>query len=1111
MNKKILNAVLGIFLLVTLIVYTGAEETLNNSENKTTYEKENDLEQNVSLIVLTDEQNIPEENKSLEKTNDSKISTNKTVNSIDAPSTTNYTELDNFTTQESNEKINGTDETLEKAEQQSISSGSGGNLNNNAQYIDSLELNLNNESEEEVNKIGLEEIEISETGKKDVVYLYNSLGKKVVEIKECDKEETEGISWQENEINELEKEVILSSLDYFDSPLVVYSYLTTEAKEENIKIYWESGESRDITNLEEFSVGYYDENGNGLIDKVSWIVPHLSEQVFNIVIEIEKISQSEEQLFLNVSAPPEQTTNPLIFNFDVNYSGNFSCQLIVGGNEYNNLSSSQDYSLNLPNGVYNWEAYCFDVLNNTWDSKFGNFTINEGFSVNLIGGNVSLAGGRLYFFDGVKNDLKYNGLVNIHSEKPSNIKIELKRDNFVYYTKEISENITDYSLNLDKNILNQSGMYNLTVYFNSPSAKNSTSLIFSVASANLSFNTTQIQEGQTVNIGASVISPLEIISYIILDYGNGTLSYQTTPTNLFSKNYFGRYTWDGQFTVKMNLIVGGNSFEIQKNGITVTDVPSGIDDDAPSISLLNPDDEEIIKGSIVNFSYKASDNIKIQNCTFKLYGNCASMNYCSTSDSNLIFPLNSQQKALANNFSVKNNKEVEINLKDFEDGIYEWIVECYDNSSNYDWEIGFFEVRVNQTSQATSQDYDQKEEIEVLKEQADAFIITNFNLEEKEILEDLNILNDTKYYKKRLLDIENFFKENYKYVSSPTLRETKTREYLEELESIKNKIPKSIVIQESHEYIKNSIDADFEEIIEEYFQSTNTQISKSSIKKLANINKDLQNELSVSVRVKNVEIEYNNGTEKITLVKKEITLNDESYENLLEFVPKELSRNTEGVTFLNKNKVVEEDSLFEIKYGDLEKEEIVYYFLSPVKLKDIEATETLLFEDDLNKFEAGLTGFFVLELITGDFTIYAIVAFILLLALLFIIPFVIKKFRIIGWKREPNVVKVFNLIDEINKLLKEKEIEKAREKYYKIKEIYPVLPQKTKGYFYQKIKEMLIRIDRKDIFNLVKEYQEAKRKWNKEDVMRLYEDIKKIYERLPEKDRKRVYGIINGY
>ena len=104
-----------------------------------------------------------------------------------------------------------------------------------------------------------------------------------------------------------------------------------------------------------------------------------------------------------------------------------------------------------------------------------------------------------------------------------------------------------------------------------------------------------------------------------------------------------------------------------------------------------------------------------------------------------------------------------------------------------------------------------------------------------------------------------------------------------------------------------------------------------------------------------------------------------------------------------------------------------------------------------------------------------------------------------------------DLLEEADKFLKEKEIEKARENYYKIKEIYPVLPYKTRAYFYKKINEMLIRIDRKDIFGLVKEYQEAKRKWNKEDYMRLYEDIKKIYERLPEKDRKKVYDIINRY
>ena len=35
------------------------------------------------------------------------------------------------------------------------------------------------------------------------------------------------------------------------------------------------------------AVEYYDENENGLIDRISWIVPHLSEQIFDVKIEIE--------------------------------------------------------------------------------------------------------------------------------------------------------------------------------------------------------------------------------------------------------------------------------------------------------------------------------------------------------------------------------------------------------------------------------------------------------------------------------------------------------------------------------------------------------------------------------------------------------------------------------------------------------------------------------------------------------------------------------------------------------------------------------------------------------------------------------------------------------
>ena len=55
------------------------------------------------------------------------------------------------------------------------------------------------------------------------------------------------------------------------------------------------------------------------------------------------------------------------------------------------------------------------------------------------------------------------------------------------------------------------------------------------------------------------------------------------------------------------------------------------------------------------------------------------------------------------------------------------------------------------------------------------------------------------------------------------------------------------------------------------------KLGKSSLKKLANAKQEIQNEISVSAKVKNVEIEYENGTQKITLVKKKVTLNNDSY------------------------------------------------------------------------------------------------------------------------------------------------------------------------------------------------------------------------------------------
>jgi hypothetical protein len=59
---------------------------------------------------------------------------------------------------------------------------------------------------------------------------------------------------------------------------------------------------------------------------------------------------------------------------------------------------------------------------------------------------------------------------------------------------------------------------------------------------------------------------------------------------------------------------------------------------------------------------------------------------------------------------------------------------------------------------------------------------------------------------------------------------------------------------------------------------------------------------------------------------------------------------------------------------------------------------------------------------------------------------------------------------------------------------------------------MQIEIDKRDIFNLVREYEEAKRNFLREDSMRLYSEIQRVYMRLPKKYREIVYRkVFRGY
>ena len=109
------------------------------------------------------------------------------------------------------------------------------------------------------------------------------------------------------------------------------------------------------------------------------------------------------------------------------------------------------------------------------------------------------------------------------------------------------------------------------------------------------------------------------------------------------------------------------------------------------------------------------------------------------------------------------------------------------------------------------------------------------------------------------------------------------------------------------------------------------------------------------------------------------------------------------------------------------------------------------------------------------------------------------------YEKDPNVYRIIELLNDAHRALRENDLERARDDYSGIKERYRVLFDKSKKFVYDKIKKLSIAIDRRDIFNLVKEYEEAKRSFRKEDAQRIYADIQKIYMRLPKKDREIIY------
>jgi hypothetical protein len=90
--------------------------------------------------------------------------------------------------------------------------------------------------------------------------------------------ETDAPIKEEKKISKNHKLVTISSENHYRNVLCRTDI--SESRESNIKLYW----LKDSGKQEFNEINYIDSNQNGLIDSIEWVVPHLSNQTFEIII-----------------------------------------------------------------------------------------------------------------------------------------------------------------------------------------------------------------------------------------------------------------------------------------------------------------------------------------------------------------------------------------------------------------------------------------------------------------------------------------------------------------------------------------------------------------------------------------------------------------------------------------------------------------------------------------------------------------------------------------------------------------------------------------------------------------------------------------------------------
>lgn len=941
-------------------------------------------------------------------------------------------------------------------------SDAGNNQNNSFIYVD-IKL-LENDTEKVIDNVGLENTSDFEEqtalpnsvpipdADMDVVILFDDsgAGKKVIETRVprgADIASLE-INIEEEEYNSQsawKKEVRVSSKEHFNHSLTVYSDI---AGGKNVRIYWVSEGNREITDDAEFGVRFYDNDGDGLDEKVSWKIPHLSLQIFDIV--------SDEDI--NAS--------------DVNFSSEIEvCNLSLsnGFSRLINRSEANNITISLINGNYLWYLNCSDTMDSgSFDVDFNSAILSLDVYINGENISVPVHGGRGSILSFVWPD----GRTYNHS-------IDAENGNAIIPSTEVNGDSV-YGLQLlDSRKVNvQISQGNLSLVVNPAAVFRN----FSVVSMRIDSASTVNISG-AVNMNFSIFSPMPIFECKI-NFGNGQQTCGGNPYAIFTNvnwSYQNIGTYVLNFSASIMLGIG-KFFPVSiTKGITVTNFTNN--SSKPSVILSSPTEGEVINSSEVIFNFSARNS---QHCSFDLY---------NKSGGNFGVLVYSENK------TFQEDANVSIKLIKFDEGSYYWEVNCRNNAST-DYSGRNFVIRFDKvnlsSSLPTNISEDFSTEREVVRQtisKINDFLtaIEGYNDEQRAVLDDLGIMGMVDTSKKRLLQIDTDLGNNLRLLAQD-VRDKRIIELMDEVAKINNETPVSISVIASDEYIKYSMTNNFEKMLNDYLAAEN--INTKNNKAFVDYNRRLQSNTTISTIARQIEITYPALKKQLTLVSREINT---SAPKILEIIPKELADSArEDIVFINQNKIVIDDPMISIANSDLKGGKIIYTINGLIDLKKTRDIDTIsVFEEGTG--EELITGYSVFPgFPSGSLWAVLTVAFIILI---FIGGRVFSR-RI---SMDETTRHALSLIRQIKKKLASKDLEEATSIYRELHLLYPQLGNKKRGfvikragYVFEEIVFLRAKILAKDTITLVKS---GKRR----EALYSYSLLQQVYRKLPKRHKREVY------